>query len=174
MKYAKIPVYEFEELDREVKDRVLARHMERFGYSWANDALASLHALANHFGGRLVNYNIDFFGFHPSSAIFEAPDLDEETLGNLVEELGNGEGKCVLTGYCADEDAIDGVRHAYQAGERNVLRLLQAGFRTWLKACQNDCMSEYSDEHFSETARANGWLFMKDGTLVPYDAELIS
>jgi hypothetical protein len=85
-------------------------------------------------------------------------------LGNCNPLTLKGLGDCVLTGYCADEDAIDGFRIAYMAGERDLDKLMQAAFRSWLKAAQNDCEGFYENDYFEEHCQCNGDEFLEDGS----------
>jgi hypothetical protein len=168
-----LTIYTFSELSNKAKDVVRQRQMEG-GYFAADDTLASLKAMAEHFGTKVENYSIDFFGGSYSYATFtivnELPD--ESDIARLLAELGTfdaktlkGHGECKLTGYCADEDAIDGFRQAWRAGERNLEKLLQAGFKTWLKAAQADCASQFEDEQLSENCDANDMMFYANGNV---------
>lgn len=172
MKKVTITVYEFSELSNEAKEVAKDKHAEISGYSWSEEALNSLKKLAEHFGGKLVDYQVSWNNSSRSYALFDAPEYTEEQLESLIEELGavdpktnKGTGECVLTGYCMDDSAADGVREAFNNGERDTNKLLQAGFRSWLKDCQDDYQSQYSDEGFTEIAEANEWFFTKDGKI---------
>lgn len=175
-----ITVYRFSELSDKDKDYAMNKHAEYFGYSLADDALISLRKLAEHFGGSLTDYDIDFFACSHSSASFDMPeqdftegdDLPSIRLKEQIDALGSynpktlkGNGDCVLTGYCADEDAIDGLRQSYHSGERNLTKLMQCAFKTWLRACQSDCEAQYSYDDFSEMCDANDYLFYENGRL---------
>lgn len=43
---------------------------------------------------------------------------------------------------------------------------LQAGFESWLDACQADAEAEYTDEVYAEHAEANGYEYTETGRLV--------
>lgn len=174
MKTIETKVYEYDELSDAAKER--AREWYRNGtasnegYSWADDAIASLKALAEHFGGKLSEYSIDFFNCSHSDASFDMPELDHYDIATRLTALGSfnpetlcGHGDCKLTGYCADEDAIDGFRKAWHAGERDLGKLMKAAFDTWLKAAQADCEYQFGDEQIAETIRANEYTFTEDG-----------
>lgn len=176
MKTITVNVYSFNELSQKAKERAKYDYMSVFGYSRADEAIESLSALAKHFDGRLKDYEIDFFKTSHSYARFDMPDYmskqEFETrlrkLGSYNKRTGRGNGDCVLTGVSTDEDAIDGLRLAYRNGEaRSLERLMQAAFKSWLKACQDDCEDQYSDETFSEHCEANEYLFLEDGEIAP-------
>lgn len=170
-----ITLYRFSELLSGAKERARDEAQSVFGYPWADDALASLRAFAEWFDYRLSDYNVDFFNCSYSSAKFESAGDDELTaddvegrlvaLGSYNPETLRGDGQCELTGYCSDEDAIDGFRIAWHAGERDLEKLLQAGFRSWLKAAQADCEYRYSDEAMSEDGDANDYWYTSSGAL---------
>lgn len=165
-----IKILTFDELSDDAKQHARDKYAELFGYHFADEAIASLKALAEHFSGRVKDYSLDWFDNSPSSAAFDMPELKESEIAERLAKLGSynettlrGNGDCVLTGYCSDEDAIDGFRQAWHAGERDLSKLMQAAFRTWLKAAQADCRDFYSNEQFSEHADANGYEFTESG-----------
>lgn len=166
-----INVYSFSELSEKAKQHA-KDHAARHGYAFAEDALASLKALAEHFGGSLSNWDVDFFNNSHSFAHFGMPEMEPEEIANQLDALGTfnpetlkGHGDCVLTGYCADEDAIDGLRIAFlRDGERDLSKLMQAAFSSWLKAAQSDCEDQFSDETFSKHCDANEYQFCEDGS----------
>lgn len=132
--------------------------------------MSSLNTLAYHFGGVVSDYSIDWFGGSHSYAKFRMPELDKAEIAARLAELGSynpetlkGDGECKLTGFCADDDAIDGFRIAFAEGEADLEKLMQAAFDSWLKAAQADCEDQYSDEQFGETCDANEYEFYENG-----------
>lgn len=171
MKTLTYNVYKFSELSDKAKQRAKDCFAEMHGYNWSDDALESLKSLAGHFGGKLADWSVDWFNCTYSSAKFDMPETEPDAVAAKLAMLGEydpitlrGRGSCVLTGFCADEDAIDGFRLAYARGERDLSTLMQSAFQTWLKAAQADCEAQYTDEVFAETAEANGWEYEEDGT----------
>lgn len=174
-KTIEIEVYRFEELSEKAKDRVRYNEKAAIGYSRDDEALASMNALAKHFGGRMYDYSIDWFASSHSYARFEMPeDMEEEEIARRLGELGTfnpetlkGNGDCKLTGYCSDEDAIDGFRAEFfkqkKAGQIDLESLMQAAFKTWLKAAQDDCEHQYSDEALTENGEANDYWYEANG-----------
>ncbi len=166
-------LYRFDELSETAKEHAKQREAEAIGYNWGDDAIESMKELAKHFGGKMRRWEIDWFASSYSSAEFEMPDdWDFKRIETELMELGEynpqtlrGNGDCKLTGMCADEDAIDGFRAAFISGELDLGQLMQAGFDTWLKACQADCEAQYSDEVFSENCEANDYWFDESGEL---------
>ncbi len=170
-----INIYKFSELSKEAQERATTDHAKNFGYEAESDAWASMEALAAHFGAKIDDYSFDYFGGPTERLSFEFQDGEDESimkpaeierrlkkLGSYNKRTGRGNGDCVLTGYCADEDAIDGFRLAWRAGVRDLSKLLRAAFASWLKAAQDDCEYAYG-EGFAETADANEWRFTEDG-----------
>jgi hypothetical protein len=172
-------VYEFTELSEKGKERARQDQEQAFGYPWADEALESLQKLAAHFGGKLTKYEIDFFDGSPSYARFDMPDglnKDEikallDKLGDYDEATGRGYGECELTGFCADSDAVDGFRTEFLQGATDLNDLMQAAFKTWIKAAQNDCDGIYSDEGMADTCEANEYYFFENGELAPTPTE---
>lgn len=159
-----VNVYSFNELSASAKARAKHDHDAAFGYVDAEDALASLKAFAEHFGSELVDYSVDWGNSSYSSAKFADVDLDAEELAYRVAQL-NHDGSCQFTGYCADDDCNEGAVKAYNAGERDVQKLLEAGFQSWLKASQYDYEALMEDAAFGETCDANEWQFYSDGRI---------
>lgn len=178
-----ITVYEFKELSDKAKDRARNSYVETFGYSGDSDALNSLKALAENFDGKIATYSIDWLDSSPSYAKFDMPDEDDhededaylewlkgkiDALGSYDPETLKGKGDCVLTGYCMDEDAIDGLRIAYMRnGITDLNALMKEAFKSWLKACQADALHQISDEGMQETSEANEWFYLENGRSAP-------
>ncbi len=165
--------YTFNELGDKAKQSAKDSFFANSGYSWADDAFASLKAFAKAFDARIVDYSIDYWHTSPSYAEFDAPEMERPEIEARIKMLGNldpvtfrGLGECKLTGYCADEDALDGLRKAFYSGESDLNELLQEGFESWLKAAQADCEHQASDEAFAELCEANGYEFDEDGTML--------
>lgn len=87
--------------------------------------------------------------------------LDE--LGTYNPETLKGHGDGAMTGDSADDDAIDGFRKAWSEGERDLGKLLQAGFDSWLESAQSQAEAEYEDENFGDFCDANDKEFYEDG-----------
>jgi hypothetical protein len=168
-------VYEFNELSDAAKDR--ARELLCREYSWADEAMESIEAFAQHFNCYVSDSTIYFDGSMPSSCEFSHANctriLDTEEIWRRLKELGSfdpktlmGSGDCKLTGYCMDESAIDGFRKAWFSGERDLNELLQAGFESWIQAVQADYEYQRSDEQIAQHCEANEYFFTEEGELV--------
>lgn len=173
MKTIRTKVYQFSELSAKAKQYATEKNAETAEYFWSDDAIKSLEGFAEHFGAKLGRYEIDWTGsFSHSFATFNTDgiDFEDEELKQMVLAMGSydaetlrGDGECVFTGYSADEDAADGARKAYFEGERDIDTILQAGFKTWLKAAMDDYKYQLSEEAFNEHCEANEYYFTKDG-----------
>lgn len=174
MRTKTINVYSFAELSDKAKERAKQSYAADCGYRWADEALKSMNALAEHFGGAVKDWSIDFFASSYSSMDFDMPDdMTAKEIRARLRELGTydsktlrGHGDCKLTGFCIDEDAVDGFRIAFvREKERDLGKLMRAAFVNWLKACQTDCDDEYSDEQLSEHCDANNYEFHANGDI---------
>lgn len=174
MRTVETKIFKFGELSEKAKDRAIYDYKGDKGYLNADEAFASIKKLAEHFGGRMVRYSVDFFACSHSSMNFEMPDdnMPASEIRRRLKELGTynrktlkGNGDCKLTGYCTDEDAIDGFRQAFvREKETHLEKLMQAAFKTWLQMCQDDCEDFYSYEVFEEHCDANSFEFYEDGS----------
>jgi len=176
METISVNVYSFNELSPTAKSRAKSRFASVNGFSGADEYRDSLKALAEHFGGKLVDWELDWFNCSFSTAKFEVPEeaMSREEIGERLSRLGTynpdtlkGCGDCALTGWGSDDDAIDGFRAAFFAGESDLNALLQAAFKTWLKAGQEECEAYYSDEVFAEGADAKGLRYLENGACPP-------
>lgn len=176
METVEIKVYSFDELPEEAKEKALLDYACAVPYFWGNDAIKSIQTLAEKFNSRLSYYSIDWLEKHRSSWSFEVPhymdDITEQELKEIIDSLGTfdketlkGHGDCVLTGYCADEDAIDGLRKAYFQGERDIKELLMSAMDSLFDSCQSDYEYQLSEKGYSEHCETNGYRFTEDGEL---------
>jgi hypothetical protein len=95
----------------------------------------------------------------------EATEQQILNLGTFNKDTLKGDGDCVLTGFCSDEDVIDGLRVAYfKEGVKDINELLQAGFNTWLDACIKDYEYQLSEEYAEEEILSNDYEFFENGT----------
>lgn len=163
-------VYTFDELNDQAKQKAMEWYRLMTSYSWSQEAIDSLNKMTERFGGKIKDYSIDFYDNSYSSIDFDMPEMEEAEIKEILDTLGNfnpdtlkGLGDCVLTGVCFDEAVIDGFRQAWYKGERNLDKLMQAGFKTWLEDCQSDALSQLEDEQVAESIRANEYDFTIEG-----------
>ncbi len=187
--------YRYEELGEAAKENV-KQWLNSEGYNWGGEALQTLQALAQHFGGRLSDWSIDWGNPSSSSVEFSMPVLSYGEFSSLLSELGavsaetgKGVGDCKLTGVCFDEDAIDGLRAAFaslpvpdeggrydedgdeidgwdELADEDVRELFQAAWWSLALACRDDYESQFDDENIRDTCGANGYEFDKFGNFV--------
>lgn len=169
-KIIKITLYKFHELNGASKERAKMDFKE--GHNFGHEELASIKALAKHFSGYIADYSISWDAGNYSSMTFSMPGLSRPEIRRRLAKLGKfcrqtkkGYGDCKLTGYCTDENAIDGLRLAFLAGESDLDKLMQAAFRSWLEAGQDDYAAQYEDENFAEMCEASGYEFKGNGEL---------
>lgn len=171
--------YRFHELSPEAK--IAVRYTAAFSeYHHDSDAMRSLEAFAEHFGSRLANWSIDWSNSSYSSAEFSAAELTVAELSERFSRLGEfnpetlqGVGECKLTGYCYDEDCIDGARAWFMSQPEpadaseplDLAPMFEAGFRRWLAAVHEDYEYQQSDEALAETCEANDYWFTEGGKL---------
>lgn len=184
-----ITVYKYSELSDRAKEHAREQLQYSDPYSWGDEALDSLKALAGHFGGKLTDWNIDWSNSNRSNAEFSMPDdMTINQVSELLSQLGSydkdtlkGHGDCKLTGVCFDENAIDGFRKAFLTPENAALvlqghgddedypvdlnKLMQEAFHSWIVCCESDYEYQQSEERFVEDCEANDWEFDENGDL---------
>lgn len=180
MRQISVNIYEYKELSPKAREKARQDYARGEGYLHAEEAKESITKLAEHFGGKVTDYDIDWSGAYSHSTMeFDMPhkdDMDAEEIETRLLALGNfnpetlmGVGECKLTGVCYDEDAIDGFRKAWHKGERDIYRLMEAAFRSLLAQCQSeyDCFyahGDNDDSEFNDHCEANNYEFYEDGT----------
>jgi len=175
MRTIRTKVYQFSELSKYAQQKAVEDNAIYAEYFFADDAINSLREFAKHFNCEVKNYEFDFTGAYcPSWVKFNTDNAEftEDELSALIESMGGynkenlrGDGDCVFSGYCADEDAADGARIAFFNGERDINNILQSGFNSWLKSIMADYEYQLSYEGFAEHCEANNLEFKADGTM---------
>lgn len=175
MRTVRTKVYQFSELSDKAKQNAVELNAYDCEFFDANEFLQSLKKFAEHFNCELKQYDIDWSNsVQHSGASFSIPDYVKEwtedelktkvlSMGSYNEKTLMGNGDCVFTGVCFDEDAADGLRKAYFDGERNMKELLQAGYKTWFKAANSAYEYQLSIEGYAEQCEANEYEFTVDG-----------
>ena len=132
--------------------------------------MKSLKKFLEHFECILRDWEIDFLEPYRNTYRISYADLDEDEIKSLLDDLGTydkdtlkGHGDCKLTGYCSDEDLIDGFRIAWHKGVRDLEELIHAGIQSWQKAAQADAEYQYSEEGYKDLCEANDYEFYEDG-----------
>lgn len=176
MRTIRTKVYKFSELSEQAKNKAVEINAYNCEFFDADEFLESLKKFAEHFNCELKDYDIDWSNsVQHSGAYFSVPDYvndwSEEELKVQVLAMGSynkktlrGNGDCVFTGVCFDEDAADGLRKAYFEGERDMKELLQAGYKTWFKAANEAYEYQLSKEGYADQCEANEYEFKADGT----------
>lgn len=166
-------LYRIAELPDDVQEKAHQQFTFDDCYAWSEEAIASIKALAEHFNGRVTNYNIDWLNPGHSHFKFDMPEMTPaeiraklKELGTYNKRTGKGHGQCKLTGYCADEDCIDGFRLAFRNNPKQSLEDLMhyAGEELLWSACR-DYEHQLSMESFIETCEANDYWFDENGNL---------
>lgn len=172
MKTIEVNVLTFSELSEEAKEKALKNWGEsNIEYFWDREAIASLGKFIEHFNGSLNNYNIDFLEPYRNNYHITVPDnMTAKEIFSLLKQLGSynkktlrGDGECKLTGYCMDEELIDGFRRAWFNSERDLMQLIYAGIHTWEQAIKSDYEYEFTEEFFKDHAESNNYEFTEDG-----------
>jgi hypothetical protein len=176
MKTIQVNLYQFSELSDKAKETALQNFINSSEFFWGDDWIKSIEGLMEHFNSSFDNYSIDWLEGYRNSFKISIPDYmnnitkDElkgyiKSMGSYNKETLRGNGDCKFTGYCGDEDAADGVRKAYFAGERDLHELLMAGYNSWYEAANKDAEFEQTMEFFADHTEANDYDFLEDGTM---------
>jgi hypothetical protein len=172
MQLKTIETFKYSELSDAAKAKARGWFRNSDEFTSGDEYLESIKCLTKHFGGEIKDYEIDWSNStRPSWMKFDMPDTDEQVIELSLKELGTydpetlkGTGECKLTGVCYDEDAIDGFRIAYMRdGERDLDKLMQAAFKTWIDSAHKEYEYRQSDEAVAEGIEANEYDFTVEG-----------
>ena len=177
MRTIETTVYRYSELNEEAKENALeawGRMQSEFGYNWSNEAIDSLGKGIEFLNGYMSNYSIDFLEPYRNEVSFTCnDDEDQEELYLLIMSMGTynkdilkGDGECLLTGFCVDENFFDGVRIAYFQGERDKRELILAGISELEVACRKDCEYQFTEEALIEADECNDYEYTEEGELI--------
>ena len=176
---ATLAVYKFAQLNRKSKDYAKQKEREYFGYEYEAEIVATMRALAKHFDCELLEFDVDFFSSDSYYVRFYVPRMNVAEinkrltkLGSYDKKTGRGHGDCVLTGWCCDEDCIDGFRAAWRSGVKDLNKLLQAAARSLVGFARADYEDQYTDYTFADFCEANNLQFYAGGKLVPGKAKV--
>lgn len=172
-------VYQFSELADEAKEHAKNEYMAAVGASWTDEWFDSLKAVVEHFGGTLEDWSIDWNDAITANVTISAPEMTAGEFRAKLDDCGSynpetlkGNGDCKLTGYCGDENVIDGIRQSFYADPQpaddediDVESILMDGFYSWREAVAADVADQFSDDGFSEHCDANGYEFYENGEL---------
>jgi hypothetical protein len=174
-----LTVYKFAQLNKASKEYAKQKEIENFGYSFESETRSTMQALAKHFDCELREFDVDFFYDGSYYVRFHVPHMNVAEinkrltkLGSYDKKTGRGHGDCVLTGWCRDEDCIDGFRAAWRAGVKSLEKLLQAAAKSLIKVARADCDEQYTDSTFADFCEANDYQFYAGGKLVPRKAKV--
>ena len=177
MRNVSFQVYSYNELSESAKETARMAVASTTHFIDTEWALTSMTRLAEHFGGKVKNYEVDFGDATYSLMEFEMPELSFQETSILLSDLGNydpntfrstGENCLSGEGDYEDEDmfdavAVQGFRIAFNKGESNIDKLMEAAFRFWLEYCQTLEKSLGEDEAFAQYAEECGMEFYEDG-----------
>jgi hypothetical protein len=172
MQVKTIETFKYSELSDAAKAKARDWFRNSDEFTSGDEYLESIKRLTEHFGGKIKDYEIDWSNStRPSWMKFEMSELEPEDIEAKLKELGTydpetlkGNGECKLTGVCYDEDAIDGFRIAFlRDNERNLDKLMQAAFKTWIDSAHKEYDYRQSDEAVAEGIEANEYDFTADG-----------
>jgi hypothetical protein len=162
MKEYTAKAYRFSELSEKAQQRVIHAWMED-GYHFSGEVIDTLKQMAKVFGGKLVDWNIDFFGGW-SSAKFDMPDSEREEIAAVFDKLPIGD--CPLTGVFFDIDGLEAAKKAFDEDVYSLNEIMQIGADAVINAAQSDCEASFSVEVMSDNCEANDYWFDETGRML--------
>ena len=185
MRIKTIKIYQFKELSEEVKEIVINNYRENRDYPWGDDNEKTLNAFVKQFD--FIKVSNWFYGGQNDNVYFHLEgDLDDMSAYRFWKYLLNngylkirklyGKGyntindeDCYLTGYCIDCDILDPivnlVKNPLCYKGFDCYQIIEKCFDSWVKACNNNMESYFSDECIIEDLLSNDTEFTEDGEI---------
>lgn len=159
MQVVELQIYQFHELDDQAKDKARDWYRTDMDFHWSDESLESIQAFCDHFGIRLItwnvapyctpNYHADYFNSHFRGK--KLSDFDREHMP---------------TGYTLDCDLwmtfYDEFKRTGSA-KTAFDKALWVGFIAWRNDMEAQLANDYIDEHI----QINEWTFTKEGRFYP-------
>ena len=172
-------------------ENALEQYRERQGAerpAWNGEICASGRAAVEAAGLTLRDWSVD--GGNPSASFYRIDGFgnsyDENATGDYTGRKarewinaafahalegkrlnwrGREPGNCPFTGYCADDDVLDGIKAAIKSGD--TLREAFEGIAfTVAKICEAEAAYEQTEAFFLDHAEANGYEYDENGAAV--------
>jgi hypothetical protein len=167
-----VTVYKLDELDADVRQRVISNWREGDTFFWSDEWRDSLDAFAKIAPLTIRNWEV---GYRSNGVTF---DMDENVadlsgvrawkwlVNNGWAKLATGQ-DCPFTGYCGDEDLLDAIRAAIAnpASITSLRDVFADALHDWAKAFERDIDHWGSEEAIREDIEANEYEFNANGTL---------
>lgn len=157
MHKVEIEVFSFDELEDGSKEVARGDFRANWSYPWFDDELSSIRAFCEHFGARLVNYQVG-----GDRGDFIQSDADASNFRGM--KLKQFERDYMPTGYCMDCDlwmhfydqfkATGDAYHAFLDTLDNAQRVIAHNVEDF-----------FDDESVDETIICNEYCFTEDGKL---------
>ena len=186
MRILKINVYEFNELEKDIKEKVIEdfRNGENV-YGWDDDNQKTINAFVEHFnfvnvedweygfGHNYINFTMDdeigemsgyrFYKYLKNNNYFKIKELYKEGYKKLDDD-------CCLTGYCLDIDILEPIlklmEHPMIYKNSTAYEIIKKCLNAWLTYCRTDLEYAYTDEAITELIEGNDYKFTKEGELI--------
>lgn len=186
MQTVQIQVYEFNELDEDVRDKIVSRWRDGDEFFWFDEWMSSLETFADWFGIEIRDCSVGAYGRDYVNFYFKHDDADfhfdcdesherSETRGiRLFKMLLNQYSAsnllskdCPFTGYFGDEILLNPIREFMRRPDKykTFHQLIEDCIYEWIKAFRDDHNHWLSDECIAEEIEANGHTFLECGTI---------
>lgn len=186
MRYVRIAVYELDELEDNVRSRVIASWRDDQEFYWGDDWRATLDAFVERFGAiaTIKDWRIEPYARSWISAEYadacEYYDWYEELTGVrlwkwLQAALGvthtQAIGHCELTGVYCDDDIMEPLYRFIARPDRHASleSLLETCFRSWVCGYHADFEYWLSEDAVREEIIERGVVFFEDGRVYSSD-----
>jgi len=187
MRVIKVNVYKFDELSKDVKEKVLEDFRnDEILYVWDKENQKTLETFKKHFdfvdietweygfGNSFINFSIadddisemdgyKFYKYLKNNGYLTIKELYKEGYKKLDDN-------CCLTGYCVDIDILEPILKLMKKPSiyknTTAFEIIRKCLNNWLKCCKDDLEYSYTDEAIEELIVSNDYEFTKEGELI--------
>lgn len=165
MRTVEVNVYKFNELEDDVKEKVLDNYRYTMDFFWTHENEESFKEFGDWIGG-LVDWSVGAYTYSRASCKLNWYDWTRggfDTLAWLKENLSEKE--CPFTGYYMDEMILKPIREFMEKPDKHqdLQDLADRCADAFWRAYQEDLEFQLSDEYIIDMIEANEWEFTKDG-----------
>jgi hypothetical protein len=166
MEKIEITVFSFDELGDDAKEVARGYFREHLTYPWFDEEIASIKAFCEHFGARLVDYQVggdrgDFIESDATPAHFRGVKLKDIDPHYMP------------IGYCMDSDIWMHFHDVFkQSG--NAFHSFTDTLEVARIVIERNVQHYFSDESIDEFIICNDYEFMEDGELFTYDKRRVA
>lgn len=174
-------VFSYSELSPSSQEKARDWYREGMEFFWFDEYMKTMKKFADHFGVKLGRWELDYQDTYRCQIPFDCPELETsyesdddengttETVGEFLRRHANPaflSGNCPFTGFCTDEDILDGIRANIDnpsQEQSDLTEVFDDCFHRFVKSMVADWEGQNEDEPVAQTIDDDEYEFTEDG-----------